>query len=487
MTTTQHGVDNDWDTTPPHLWRSTLEPPNLMELVIYRLKQRSIKSAGVVSLVDGSVAHVFVCKGKVCTVMIFNKDRDEILQAFTTNSIGKNDNFDKNITATIAETAASFYLDRSDDISGDEESGEAWKEGYPLENGLFGAGKVLSALNSINELLYDSESTKTALDVLGVMFESAPSEYLAQCWYAASRGSTTISAHLGMRLMKKNLLSIYDSVIKLAVENHEKRAREIVERGSAKTPSLNDDPIIKTCILRVGALRAWSATNMASKDVEAWAEMFWQSMMNILEVIHLAHPKVAKMGVGRAVCFPCIDKPWKKYAVPMVALARRAALCADPVQLYTFCMSNESHEFSTGDDIWAHRIKPLKEGMGPLDAFLPKMVLDKSLDVKREEILALMRGNTNKLLGTANAMALDSIKCEVTGVGSHGLLADPEIIAYLRQIGWEEWFQAKMLSSAPFGLWDCAKMIDPMVADILRTTTKGDIEAFYHSLSEELE
>lgn len=490
----QHADDNgceSWDITPPHLQRSTLEPPNLMDLVIYRLKQRSIMSAGIVSLADGSFAYVFTCKGKVCTVMIFNKERNEIMQAFTTNSVGKSDNFDRNIIATIAETAASFESARLDEISGDEEEGEAWKDGYPLENSLFGTGKVLCALHTINELLYDRGSNETALDVLGVMFDSAAKsaskqEYLAQCWYAASRGSTTISRQLAMHMMKKNLLSIYDSVIILAGENYDKRGREIAEKGSSKTPSLDEDPLVNTCIAHIQYLRAWSATNGDSKDVETWAEMFWWSMMEILDVIHLAHPKVAKMGVGRAVSFPCIKTSWDKYAVDMVAFARRAMLCADPVQLLTFCMSGKSHEFSTGDNIWAHLIKPLKGGMGPLDVFLPKMVLEKGLDVKREEILTLMRGDP-KLLGTANAAALDSIMREVTGPGSDGLLADAEVIAYLKKIGWEDWFNAKMLSSVSFGVFDCVNNIDPSVADILRTTTRGDVKAFFDSLSEELD
>jgi hypothetical protein len=451
-----------------------------MDLVVYRLKQMRIESAGVVSLDDGSVAHVFACKGKVCTVLIVNEARNEIMQAFTTNSLSKSDNFDKNITATVAKTAESFYSAGLKEVSRDEE------EGYPLENALFGAGKVFCALHSLNELLYDCGSSKTALDVLGVMFDLVPTqqkEYFAQCWYAASRGSRTISVQLAMHLMKKNLLSIYDSVIKLAEENRDKIAREIAEKGSSKTQSLDDDPIVKTCIAHADELRGWWTANRDNKDVEAWAEMFWWSVVAILDVIHLAHPKVAKMGVGRAVSFPCIKTSWDTYAVPMVALARRAMLCADPVQLYinSLCGWAKSDEFSTGDEIWAHRIKPLKAGMGPLDVFLPQMVLDKDLNGKRGEILELMRGGT-RLLGTANAMALNSIKSE----GLHGPLADPEVIAYLKKIGWEEWFNAKMLGSVPFGVFDCVSKVDPMVADIIRTTTKGDVKAFFESLSEEL-
>ena len=457
-----------WATTPAKLERDGHESL-LMDGVVRQLKSRGIKSEGIVALPDGRRAHVFAGpKQKVSTVIIVGGP-DKIKSLFTRYSVGKNDNFDEMVV------------------------GEGRM--IPVEPTVFGGGKLLAELSTLDQLLWgDFPDSNTALDVLGNMFAEAKKDpqyqaYLAPLWFAAKMGrGRLLSVQLAMHLMKKHLLSIDVAVCKMAQDAECKIAKEV--HGTSKTESLLNDPVVKLCMNRKPLLEAWMSDNSQTKDIDAVGKIYWTSRDDILDVICNADPKVAKLGVGRRVILSCIKTFWDKYALLLVAASRRAMLYADRVQLYTFGMTlwhaDMDGEFTLGDDIWGNEVKALVDGMGPLDAFLPslKVSQDKIWEA-RMEIVRL--SSTEKLLGAANMIVLDSIKKDVMGQSQlSGPLSDPEFVKFVKRMDWEEWFNCNVLRGMHFGVLDCTGNLDAEVAGLLRSTTKGDAEAFVVSLGEEL-
>lgn len=204
-----------------------------------------------------------------------------------------------------------------------------------------------------------------------------------------------------------------------------------VKKLIAKKPELDreDDPLVQAC-------KSWSTEPMdISSDLAALKKEWICRNQVVLECL-TTDPKLAKLGVGRAVSMKLMGDrffdPSLRLAATAIAYARAAYLMCDESSL-AFCLGVKyTEEISDCDDYYALKVDEMPEGMGVLDFFLPD-----GDDFKKAAVVKHMRekapaNELGKVNGMAMSIALDGYLHQDT--------EETEAVGVLRSIGWEDWF-----------------------------------------------
>jgi len=204
-----------------------------------------------------------------------------------------------------------------------------------------------------------------------------------------------------------------------------------VKKLLAKKPELDrsDDPLVKAC-------KAWPSDPLdVTKDLAALKNDWIHRNRVVLECIY-TDPKLAKLGVGRAVSMELMggrffDKDLK-LALTAISCVRVAYLMCNESAL-AFCLGvKHTEEISDCDDFYALKVEEMPEGKGVLDFFLPggdrsrKEALVKHM---REKAPAYELGKANQV---ALSLALDAYLQQE--------FQETEATKVLRSVGWDDWF-----------------------------------------------
>jgi len=172
---------------------------------------------------------------------------------------------------------------------------------------------------------------------------------------------------------------------------------------------------------------------------------------NRLLLPHLAscNQRIAKMAVGRNALYPLIGKTWDALAEDAVYFARRSILAHNTEVAFLFCLVHKfalTTEVSKDDVIWACKVEPLQEDLGPLDSFkrendgLPFYdefgpIWVRPIRDNNVELLRIMQEAPSKKLGRVNhAVAMDLMQVTSSFVNRS---TSQQI---LRACQWDRWF-----------------------------------------------
>jgi len=283
-----------------------------------------------------------------------------------------------------------------------------------------------------------------------------------------------------------------EQVVMSFKKGRDEKIQKALMGGKTPPESLDADPVFLLCESRLPRLVEWKNNFYKNPDLGLLVSKYRENRMEVLQLLAICNPAIAKLGAGRSTVFPFILQKWEneKYAEITVAYARRCMFYANPTQLYIFwmfnCHADAQSEMSTDDKIWANEIKRAKEDpRGALDSFLPlqhgqEHLLD-SVKAEREKVIEMIP--IKKKLAFANMDGvLASIRKDVTGFGDGGFLDNPEHMRYLTKIGWVEWFNTYVMGPHQRGVFDCKGTLDDETKDLLKTTTKGDVVDFLDTL-----
>jgi len=446
------------------------EEPNTTDLAVRMLAENGARSGGKVIMGDGSTTYVFIGKtGKGSAIVNVNRNNGQILHAYTTYGPSNDDNFNKM------------------DWCGFDGRGMV---GSSVENATFGAGKVLIELNSIKEV-YQLKG-KVIVPILERLIKGSKyaedKGFYADLWREAHLGRRDldeISDKVLYYLLSSNLLATDEIVLEFNMKRT-KKVKEALNANRTPPESLEGDPIVLLCKSRFVELKQWKAQNSrASLDV--LVAKYFELKEEILNLMAICHPAIAKLGAGRAAIFPLVSHKWEgeNYAEITVAYARRCMFYANPIQLLVFwmfnCHASAQSEVSTDDDFWANKIKRLDgDSRGALDAFLPGQQVEDECNY----VLSVIP--KKKKLANANMNVLASIKKDIGLGGPAGFMDNPEHEKYLTSIGWVDWFEKHVMGPRQCGPFDRVNMINPKIKEIMATTTPADVVQYLETLVDDL-
>ena len=442
--------------------------PNTTDLAVRMLAENGARSGGKVIMGDGSTTYVFIGKtGKGSAIVNVNPTSGEILHAYTTYGPSNDDNFNKMDWCGIDPYGGGMV-------------------GSSVENATFGAGKVLIELNSIKEV-YQLKG-RVIVPILERLIKGSKyaedKGFYADLWREAHLGRRDldeISDKVLYYLLSSNLLATDEIVLEFNMKRT-KKVNDALKANKTPPESLEGDPIVLLCKNRFVELKQWKAQNSRA-SLEVLMAKYFELKSEILNLMAICHPAIAKLGAGRAAIFPLVSHKWEgeNYAEITVAYARRCMFYANPIQLLVFwmfnCHTKAQSEVSTDDDFWANKIKRSDgDSRGALDAFLPGQQVEEECNY----VLSVIP--KKKKLANANMNVLASIKRDIGLGGDGGFLDNPEHMEYLTRIGWVAWFEKYVMGPRQRGPFDCVGTLDSKIKEIMATTTKEEVVQYLETL-----
>ena len=379
-------------------------------------------------------------KKRICTLFIETDANKSLLNAFTTNSVCKSDNFDP----------VPFLHLRPENLA-------------------FGCGKSLIELEEWNRLL-------DAIDQLHDDIASLDSVVIVVVGYFRRLCSKDYVRDDAARQANEEIARSFNEAIAVQDFDTAKRVANALVKSQLvanmpvlltnllKTLNKNADECkddaahsIKAKLQEITDAAAQAATDDSTMSAKDFFHTYYaESRRILLRVAHLVHPKIAKLVLGASAYYIIYAEKWEKLcmdteypiAIWAVAFIRLCLLInsndATVLIFYLFNAFGKQSEFSAGfkptnkraDNLWANAIEVTDEKFGPLCDCVTEGADDQIANVIR-----LITEGKEKQLACANRLSLELLKLHLFGqcaLSDATLKAANTAKNYLASIGFDK-------------------------------------------------
>ena len=205
---------------------------------------------------------------------------------------------------------------------------------------------------------------------------------------------------------------------------------------------LAHQPIVQLCESRKQYVQHLKSSLQIAKPPQEIVASYFQLRDAFLPYLVNCDPRIAKMAVGRNTIYSVMGTTWNSVCDAAVFFTRRSMLAHNPNIAFLFCLLHKfgpACEISKDDNIWAYKLVPTVESMGPLDYLLKTGSSDPTLwgCAQDPDLQDIFTNYMDKKLGNVNNLVAASLTRHPIEEETVFKFHNAQIL--LTACGWRDW------------------------------------------------